>query len=191
MKPKILAFSGSLRRDSFNQKLVKNAANDATEAGAEVTVIALRDYPLPLYDQDEFDQGGFPETVLQLKQLFKSSQGFLIASPEYNGSFSGVLKNAIDWLSRAEPGEDPLALSCFRGKCAALMSTSPGPLGGLRGLEPVRSVLTNVGMLVLPQSRAIPSAFQAFDTQGNLVDEANQTAIAQLAQALVTLTRKL
>lgn len=131
--PKLLAFSGSLRQKSFNHLLVQAAAEGATRAGAEVTLLHLKHYPMPLYDQDWFDQHGFPESVLQLKALMKAADGFLIASPEYNGSLSGALKNLIDWVSRAEPGEAPLALSCFQGKTAAIMATSPGGLGACGG----------------------------------------------------------
>ena len=103
MKPRILAFAGSLRRDSFNQKLVPIAAKGAREAGAEVTLIALKDFPLPLFDQDLEAEHGMPENGKKLKQLFIDHDGLLIAAPEYNSSITAVLKNAIDWVSRPAP----------------------------------------------------------------------------------------
>ena len=189
--PRLLAFSGSLRQKSFNSLLVKVAADAATQAGAEVTTIHLKDYPMPIYDQDWFDEHGFPESVLQLKTLMKAADGFLIASPEYNGSISGALKNMIDWASRAEAGEAPLALSCFQGKTAALMATSPGGLGGLRGLTHVRQILDGLGVLVIPDQRAVPSAYQVFDQAGRLTDEDHRQAITALGTKLASFTSKL
>src|ERR1700722_12329650 len=99
-RPKILAFAGSLRKESFNKKLVKIAVKGAQEAGAEVTYIALEDYPLPLYNQEIEDSQGIPENALKLKQLMIQSDGFLISSPEYNSSIPANFKNMIDWVSR-------------------------------------------------------------------------------------------
>jgi chromate reductase len=189
--PKLLAFAGSLRRASFNHRLVQVAAEGAQQAGAEVKVISLKDFPMPVYDQDWFDEHGFPDSVLQLKALMKGHDGFLIASPEYNGSISGALKNAIDWVSRSEPGEAPLALSCFKGKTAALMATSPGGLGGLRGLSHVRAILEGVGVLVIPDQKALPNAFKIFDEAGKLTDEPQRDEIAALGAKLAEVTGKL
>ncbi len=188
---KVLAFAGSLRAGSFNKKLVKIAAGAADVAGASVTCIDLKNYPMPVYDQDWFDDNGFPDTVLQLKSLMKESQGYLISSPEYNGSVSGALKNMIDWVSRPEPGEAPLSLTCFKGKVAAIMSTSPGGLGGLRGLNHLRQILEGVGTLVIPDQKAIPNATRAFDDSSNLVDESQQAAIEALGRKLADVALKL
>ncbi|MBD1889717.1 NAD(P)H-dependent oxidoreductase [Coleofasciculus sp. FACHB-SPT9] len=186
---KILAFAGSTRQDSFNKKLVKIALEGAKAAGAEVTYLDFRDLPLPLYDEDLEEAEGLPENVLQLKALMKAHQGFLLASPEYNSSITPLLKNAIDWGSRSELGG--LSLECFKDKVAVLMSASPGTLGGLRGLVHVRSILGNIGVLVLPDQQAIGNAYQAFDENGNLKDEAQQTSILQLGNKLATVTAKL
>src|SRR5215471_4093780 len=139
MKPRILAFAGSLRRESFNKKLVPIAVKGAREAGAEVTLIDLKDFPLPLFDQDLEAEQGMPQNGAKLKRLFIEHDGLLISSPEYNSSITGVLKNAIDWVSRPAPDEPSLV--AFRGKVATLMSASPGALGGLRGLVHLRSIL--------------------------------------------------
>ena len=136
---RILAFGGSLRRDSWNQKLAAIAAAGAREAGAEVTLIALRDFPLPLFDQDLEDAEGMPETAKKLKQLFREHHGLLIASPEYNSSITAALKNTIDWVSRSESDDEPL-LVAYADKTAVLCSASPGGLGGLREHERIRSV---------------------------------------------------
>ena len=156
--PRILAFGGSLRRDSFNQKLAAIAAKGACEAGAEVTLIELRDFPMPLFDQDLEAVSGKPEEAKRLKALFLSHQGLIIASPEYNSPYSAALKNAIDWVSRGDSPDEP-PISALAGKSAVIMAASPGGLGGLRGLVPLRMLLGNLGITLLPDQIAIPSAF--------------------------------
>ncbi|BAZ08468.1 putative NADPH-dependent FMN reductase [Calothrix sp. NIES-4071] len=186
---KILAFAGSARKESFNKKLVKIAAIGAKKAGVEVTYIDFRDLPLPLYDEDLESVEGLPDNALKLKALMKAHHGFIIACPEYNSSITPLLKNAIDWASRRSADEPPLV--CFKEKTAVLMSASPGGLGGLRGLSHVRSILSSIGVLVLPNQRAIGSAYEAFDENDNLKDESQQTAIMQLGAELAIVTAKL
>src|SRR6266403_288125 len=97
---KILAFAGSLREHALSKRVLKTAIKGAEKAGAEVTYIDLRDYPMPIYNLDEHAKNGFDEKALKLQGLFTPHDGFLIASPEYNGSLPAALKNAIDWVSR-------------------------------------------------------------------------------------------
>jgi len=189
--PKILAFAGSARTDSFNKKMVKIAAEGARAAGAEVTFLDFRDLPLPLFDEDLEAAEGLPPNVLTLKSMMKASHGFLIACPEYNSSITPLLKNAIDWASRPEPNEPPLGLTCFRDKVAVIMSASPGGLGGLRGLFHVRSILSSIGVLVLPDQKSIPNAYQAFDQSGNLSDEKQRAEVYNLGNKLTTVLVKL
>lgn len=188
-QPKILAFAGSTRAGSFNKKLIKIAAEGARAAGAEVTIIDLRDFPMPLYDGDLEDKEGIPGEALRLKKLMIEHQGFLISSPEYNSSISGVLKNAIDWASRPAPGEKPMV--CFTEKAAALVSASPGALGGLRGLVTVRSILGNIGVLVLPGQVAVSKAHEAFDADGSLKDAKQQASVQGVGANLAKLLTKL
>jgi chromate reductase, NAD(P)H dehydrogenase (quinone) len=155
-----------------------------------VTYLDLRDLPLPLFDQDLESKEGLPENAKKLKKLMIDHQGFLISSPEYNSSISGVLKNAIDWASRAETDNEP-TLVCFRGKSAAIMSASPGALGGLRGLVHVRAILENIGVLVLPDQVAIPKANDAFQPNGSLQDAKKQQGIEGLGKKLAELLKKL
>lgn len=188
--PRILAFAGSLRKDSFNKKLVAIAAQGAREAGAEVTVVDLRDFPLPLFDQDLEASQGMPETGRKLKELFLQNDGLLIASPEYNSSITAPLKNALDWVSRpTQPGEPGVA--AYVGKTAAIIAASPGALGGLRGLVHLRSILGNIQVLVLPDQIAIAKAGEAFADDGSLKDakqQANTKAIGtKLAQTIAKL----
>lgn len=182
-RPKILAFAGSLRRDSCNKKLVQIAVKGALEAGADVTYIDLKDYPLPVYDQDIEDSQGLPENALKLKALFLKNDGFLISCSEYNSSMSAVFKNVIDWVSRkATP--DEVYLCCFIDKVVTLMSASPGQLGGLRGLVNVRAMFGNIYSLVLPQQKCIADAYSAFDSSGNLIDPKRQNEIYDLGKIL-------
>ena len=189
MMPRILAFASSTRRESFNKKLVAIAAQGAREAGAEVTLIDLKDFPLPLFDQDLEAEQGMPENGKKLKKLFIDHDGLLIASPEYNSSFTAVLKNALDWVSRPAPGEPSLV--AFRGKVATLMSASPGALGGLRGLVHVRSILGNLGVIVLPDQIAVAKAHDAFQPHGSLVDPKRQAGALGLGKTLASFLAKL
>ena len=183
---KIVAFAGSTRIDSFNKKLLKIAIFGAREAGAEVTVIDLKDYPLPLYDGDLETKEGIPENAKKLKEIFKINHALLLALPEYNSSFSGVFKNAIDWISRQDKGEVPL--ECFNGKVAGLISTSPGSLGGLRGLIHARAMLENINVLVMTEQICVPKAGDAFDEFGILKNESIKKSIEKLGSDLVDLT---
>jgi chromate reductase, NAD(P)H dehydrogenase (quinone) len=187
--PRILAFAGSTRRESFNKKLVSIAAKGARDAGAEVTLIDLKDFPLPLFDQDLEAEQGMPANGNQLKRLFIDHDGLLIASPEYNSSITAVLKNAIDWVSRPAPGEPSLV--AFRSKVAALMSASPGSLGGLRALVHVRSILGNIGVIVLPDQIAVAKAHEALGPDGSLIDAKQQAAIEGLGSTLASFLMKL
>jgi NAD(P)H-dependent FMN reductase len=187
--PKILAFAGSTREASYNKKLVKIAAEGARAAGAEVTYVDLRDLPMPLFDEDLEAKEGMPANAHRFKELLMAHQGLLIASPEYNSSITAVLKNAIDWASRPDPGEPMLA--SFKDKVAAIMSASPGGLGGLRGLTHIRSILSSIYVLVLPEQQAIGRAFEAFDADGRLKDPTQQEAVEQLGSKLATVLAKL
>ncbi len=187
--PRILAFAGSTRKDSYNKKLVQIAASAARASSADVEFIDLKNYPLPLFDEDLEKESGVPENALKLKKLFIAADGFLIASPEYNSSVTPVLKNTIDWLSRPVPGEAPLA--AFMGKSVALMAASPGGLGGLRGLVHIRAILGNIGVLLLPEQVAVPKAYEAFNADGSLKNAAQQASIANLGTALAAFAEKL
>jgi NAD(P)H-dependent FMN reductase len=187
--PKILAFAGSLRAGSYNKKLVKIAAAGAKAAGAEVTYLDLREFPLPVFDEDLEAAEGLHPNARKLKDVFLAHQGLLISSPEYNSSISAALKNAIDWVSRPAEGEKPL--ECFEGKMAGLMAASPGALGGLRGLVTLRSILGNIKVLVLPDQIAVPKADQAFNPDGSLKDARQQASVEQIGTKLAGVLSKL
>ncbi len=135
----------------------------------EVTYTDLRDYGMPLYDGDMEAENGVPENALRLRELMKAHDGLLLACPEYNSSITAVLKNTIDWASRPRAGETDLV--CFKGKVINLVSASPGKWGGLRGLVTVRSILSNMGCIVLPNQFCLSFSDKAFNNEGSLQDE--------------------
>lgn len=175
---KLLAFAGSARKGSVNKRLVRAAAAYASTQGAEVTVVDLRDYPMPLYDGDDETTNGLPESALKLTQLIAEHDAILIASPEYNGFPSPLLKNTVDWVSRVNN-------AAFSGKVVAITSASPGAMGGLRGLPHLRLLMSNLNALVIPQQAAIGGAFTAFDDAGNLSDEKQHAMLAKVINGLL------
>ncbi|NNL65665.1 MAG: NAD(P)H-dependent oxidoreductase [Myxococcales bacterium] len=180
--PRILAFAGSARRESFNKRLVRVAAAGAEAAGVGCTVIDLRDHPLPIYDADLEAESGLPENASVLRELFRSHQALLIASPEYNSSISPLLKNTIDWVSRSEEGGGDLGP--YRDKLAAILAASPGALGGLRGLVTLRSLLGNIGCTVIADQLTVRQADQAFAPDGSFVDPKQQARVEALGAEL-------
>ncbi len=186
--PRILVFAGSARTGSFNKRLAQAASGLAEAAGADVTFADLRDHPMPLYDGDSEAADGVPDSVRAWKELMMAHDGFLIAAPEYNGSLTPLLKNAIDWASRAtEENETPLR--AFRGKTAGLLAASPGSLGGLRGLAHLRTILAGIGVLVVPTQCAVPQAHKAFDENGGLADDGTRKRVVGVVNSLIEVTR--
>jgi chromate reductase, NAD(P)H dehydrogenase (quinone) len=188
--PRILAFGGSLRAGSYNQMAAALASDGAYAAGADVTLVALRDYRMPLFDADFEDAEGMPEPAREFKSLLAHHDGWIIGCPEYNSGITGALKNAIDWASREESGNEP-PLSAFRGKTAVILSASPGELGGMRGLVQVRAILNNIGVNVLPTQVSIPRAHKLFDETGLLTDEKYSARVRDLGAQLAGHLEKL
>ena len=180
---KVLALAGSTRDDSINKKLIVDAANIARQMQATVTVIDLKDYQIPFYNEDLEAKEGMPIKAKQLRQLMIQSDVILIASPEYNGSLSALLKNTIDWASRGENGGS--SRDAFKGKKFVIMSASPGPGGGSRGLAHLRTIIENVGGTVVPQQIVVPSAYNAFDEQGHLKNEKIKKEIEQAVHSAI------
>ena len=185
--PKILAFSGSIRRDSWNRKLIQVAVDATRAAGGDVTLIDLADYPLPLYNGDLEDRDGLPDNALRLKALFKEHDALLIASPEYNSSIPPLLKNTIDWVSREWQGESGLVP--YQNKVAAMLAASPGQCGGKRMLPHLRQILNTLGVLVLPGQFSLPHADTAFDTENSMLK--SPARLHALVLELVTTTASL
>ncbi len=186
---KILALSGSIREKSFNSRLLDIAVTGAKSAGAEVTVVNLRDYDMPLFNQDLEYQEGAPDAVVQLKNLMIQHQGLLIASPEYNGFPSPLLKNMLDWMSRQQNEHEP-PMFAYNGKIAAVMAASPGAGGGTRGLTILRILLQNLGVMALPGQVTLGRAGQAFREDGRLHEERLQLAAESLGSDLYDVLMK-
>ena len=185
-KIKIVVFAGSTRKNSYNKQLINASIPYLEEFGAEVRFIDLKDYPLPVFDEDNESSAGLPAEARKLKDVFIVADGFLISSPEYNGFFSGVFKNSIDWLSRQVDGYPPF--ECFENKTVGLLAASPGGLGGIRVLPTVRQLLSGIKMLVIPTQFGLGNAGNAFNEDGTLSDAKNQEAVRNLCKKLVETT---
>ena len=186
---RILAFAGSTREESLNRKLARAAADGVRAAGAEATLVELRELPMPLYDADLHQREGFPGNVRAFRALVAGHDGLLIATPEYNHGISAVLKNALDWASRREGTEPTGAL--FRGKPALMFSAAPGIYGGVQALVHLREVLAALGLFVLPGQLALARAKSAFDEDGSLKDPAIEAEVLGMTRRLVDVAAKL
>lgn len=186
---KILAFSGSARAQSYNQAVAVATAKLAEGEEAEVTVVNLADYPMPIFNEDDEASSGMPPNAKAFKQLLMEHDGFIIASPEYNSSYPALLKNAIDWASRMEEGEKPL--QAFKGKTALILASSEGALGGMRVLVVLRMLLSNIGIHVIPSQKAIGKVSTLIDDAGVLSDEKTLGQLQKLVDELVLTTGKL
>ncbi|MGI8544804.1 MAG: NADPH-dependent FMN reductase [Aridibacter sp.] len=182
-KPKILAFAGSLRKDSYNKRVVKVAIEGAEKGGAEVTYIKLEDYPLPIYNEDEHKGEGFPKNAKKLQKIFGEHDGFLISSPEYNASLPGGMKNVFDFVSRKS--EDYEMIEVFKGKVAAIMTASPGSFGGIRCLGHLRGVLSIMLTSVLPTEIAVGGVHKMFEGDSEeMQDEKMKKLLQNLGESL-------
>ncbi len=182
-KLKVLMISGSLRKDSYNRKALQIAKKFTTEFGVEVEEVDLKALNLPIYDQDIQDQG-LPESVKKFKQIIEGSDVIFIASPEYNYSVPGGLKNALDWASREG--------NSFTGKVGAIFGASSGPYGTLRSQPHLRQIMTSLNVLLLPQPQVmIGNAPEIFDTEGNLTNQKNLDQLKNLIQKTLELAQKL
>lgn len=188
--PKIAVVAGSTRPGSFNGLLGDIAAAHLADHGASVTRIDLAAFDMPLYSHT-LEADAFPPDALRLKELFAAQDGLLFVSPEYNGSVSPLLKNAIDWASRPTGDEGLVALTAYRGKTAAIMSASISPFGGLRGLMHLRQILSTIQMIVIPEQVVVPNVHAAFDEGGQLKDALPASLVDATAKRLVVVTRAL
>lgn len=189
MSVRILVIAGSTRTGAYSKKLAHAAVRSVEQAGGIATFVDLRDYPMPLYDGDLEAAAGLPEQAIRLRELMKQHDALLVATPEYNSSIPAVLKNALDWLSRphaAEPNVSP-----YRNKVAGLLSSSPGALGGLRGLVHLRQILQNVGCTVITEQFALGNAGSAFAADGGLAEARQAEGVATVVRRLIDVTTRL
>ena len=186
MPIQLLVTSGSSRTASLNRRLAQVVAQSARATGAEVTELDLAALALPLYNGD-VEAAAMPEGAHELRRLFASHDGFIVAAPEYNAFVTPLLVNALDWASRpAADGNLPSGLAAMNGKAAGMVSASPGALGGLRGLLFLRSFLaTALGMMVVPETASIGQAHQAFDDSGALKDAKQQQAVERVVRSVL------
>jgi chromate reductase, NAD(P)H dehydrogenase (quinone) len=186
---RVAMISGSLRAESYNTKLVRYVGSQLQLThGVEIDEISLTSLDLPMFNEDT-EAEHFPESALDLKNRLIAADAILIASPEYNGSLSGALKNAIDWASRPRPDEAQLA--CYKGKVCGLLAASPGAIGGLRGLRHVRQILTQLQMIVVPSEYALGVSHEAFDNDGQLKDERAATMAKGVGLAVIEMVQAL
>ena len=190
MSIRILGLAGSTREASLNKRLVRAALHHAEAGGADVTFLDLRSLEIPLYDGDLEATSGLPEGARRLRSALLESDGILISSPEYNGSFSAVLKNAIDWASRPDPDVAD-APPPWRGRVAALLSATPGGLGGVRGLIQLRTVLSHLGVQVIPSQLGVGSAHEVVTEEGRIEHEGWRGRVADLVDQLVSTAGRL
>ena len=188
----LLVFAGSTRAGSWNRKLARVAADLARAAGAGVTHIELADFELPLYNAD-LEARGTPEAAIRLKELFHAHPGWIICSPEYNGSYTGLLKNTIDWVSSPVKGHPDWSSGTrpFEGKVVGLLSASPGALGGLRSQSHLAPLLTNLECWLAPKAFALGQAGSAFDDQGALVQETQRERVRAVVDQVLWAAQRL
>jgi NAD(P)H-dependent FMN reductase len=188
---KLLVFAGSIRQASFNRRLAHSVADMARATGAEVTQLELADLDIPMYNAD-LEAKGTPADVMKLKQIMFEHPAWIICSPEYNGSYTALLKNTIDWASSPVKG-DPVwqdGFKSFTGKVVGVLSASPGALGGLRSQSHLVPLLINSQCWVAPKAFALGKAGDAFDAEGKLVSEFHVKQLqAVIDQVLFASTR--
>ena len=189
---KLLIFAGSTRLNSFNRKLAAVTAGLARASGAEVTHIELADFDIPMYNAD-LEARGTPPDVMKLKRLMFEHPAWIICSPEYNASYSALLKNTVDWAS-SPVKSDPAWTDEFkfsRGKVVGILSASPGALGGLRSQSHLAPLLLNVQCWVAPRNFALSHASEAFDAQGQLLDDAQRQKVQEVIDQVMFAARRL
>jgi len=179
---KLVAIAGAMRTASLNKKLLALATSKLEKEGAEIDVVDLRALAIPFYDGDVEEKSGLPAPAQELVARIAAADGLVIASPEYNFSVPAVLKNAVDWTTRAKPM--PL-----RDKTAFLLSASPSLVGGNRALWVLRMSLEAVGVLVYPHMFSLATAHQAFDDAGELKDPGLAKFLNSCTAGFLKLTR--
>lgn len=185
---RLLVIPGSTRKAAFSKQLAAAVAK-SPPVGATVTVVDLADHRMPLYDGDLEEAEGLPAGAVSLRDVVKQHDALLFVSPEYNSSIPAVLKNTIDWLSRPYKKEPDVAV--WPGKVAGLLASSPGGLGGMRGLVHLRQILMNVGMQVVTEQFALGGAHEAFTEDGSLKSDRHRGSVDKVVGSVVRMARAL
>ncbi|MCZ6853522.1 MAG: NAD(P)H-dependent oxidoreductase [Gammaproteobacteria bacterium] len=184
----LLVFSGSTRTESFNLKLAVQLASMAEQEGATVSLVNLSDFDLPIYNGDLEITQGLPDAAKRLKNLLQENAGFIVTCPEYNGFITPLLINAIDWCTRSEDAS--VDLSGFSDKTVLIASASPGPGGGNRSNTHLKTMLSGIGAIVIPQTLTVPAAHNAFDDQGRFLDDAMEKRAERLIAKFIQFTNR-
>lgn len=188
----LLVFAGSTRQQSFNRRLAAVAAQIGRDAGAVVTHIELADFAIPMYNAD-LEAKGTPADVLRLKQLMFTHPAWIICSPEYNGSYTALLKNTIDWVS-SPVKDDALwrdGFKSFRGKVVGMLSASNGAMGGLRSQSHLAPLFLNAQCWLAPQAFALSRAADAFDADGGLIDKGQHDNVRAVVEQVLWAAQRL
>jgi chromate reductase len=184
MRPKVLVFAGSIRSGAFSGMTADAAMRELALQGADVTRISLADYPLPIMDEDLEEERGLPENAMKLGRLIAAHDAMLIASPEYNSSIPPLLKNTLDWVSRIrKDGGKPFWP--YRGKAAALCSSSSGPYAGLYAIEHLRQVLMKCRVDIVTPQCTVAHAADAFREDGRLKEDRAHAQMVKVCAALI------
>jgi chromate reductase, NAD(P)H dehydrogenase (quinone) len=189
---KTLLLAGSTRQHSLNRKLIDAASALVRAQNAEPTVANLADFDIPLYNAD-LEARGTPADVIRFKALMHAHPAWLIATPEYNGSYPALLKNLIDWCSspvKSDP-EWTDGLKPFRGKVVGMLSASPGAMGGLRAQSHLAPLLLNCGCWVAPKAFALGRAGEAFDANGAFVHARDEQAVSGVVEQVLFAARRM
>ncbi|MFK5979492.1 MAG: NAD(P)H-dependent oxidoreductase [Rhizobiaceae bacterium] len=185
MTPKILLIAGSARAGSFNTRLLANAHKIMSQMDCEPTRITLNDYELPIFDGDFENDNGAPTNAVKLARLFHEHHAIMFSSPEYNGSITPLLKNAIDWVSRVT-NDDAGEIIPYKDKFAAMVSVAPGQMGGVNSLAHLRPILSRIGMLVISEQVTIGSMKTAFNDDDSLTNAASAKFLEAACKSLVS-----
>lgn len=182
--PKILVFAGSTRTGAYSGKTADCAQRELAVQGADVTRISLADYSLPLMNEDLENEKGVPENAYRLARLIAGHDAVLICTPEYNSSLPPLLKNTIDWVSRvSRDGGRPLRP--YPGKVVGLCSSSDGHFAGARCIIHLRAILSHIGMEVIAPTVSVPHGAQAFDENGEFMEERLRKGMTRLCRTLI------
>ena len=177
---RLLVFAASLRRESTNSRLARLAAETVELQGGTVDLALMREFDAPSYDQDQQDANGFPPGPVEFRRRLEQCDAFVVASPEYNASIPGGLKNLIDWASRFRPQP-------FNTKHGLLLSASPSMMGGNRGLWGLRVPLEHLGARVFPEMYSLAQSHEAFDPAGRIADPTLRERFEQTIVAFMDL----
>jgi chromate reductase len=188
--PKILVIPGSLRTGSHNARLAATTVREFAQAGVEVNLLSLIDYPLPIYDGDLQAKSGVPKQAVNLKRMMAAHHGVLLVTPEYNSSVPPLVKNMIDWVSRVQDQHEARG-EVFRTRPFAIAAASEGRMGGARALAALRLILSSLQAMVIPRQLALSFADQAYDDVDRLKNPSDSEALKALVRQLIDVSQRM